>query len=310
MATAHPTIHTAQVTPVNSSPRCTVVLTRPAADMTPWLQALQAADFDVLTLPLIAIESRADSPAVWAEWSGLQRNSAVMFVSANAVRHWFAGSLAYSQTWLDAMQQPVYQGPRCWVPGPGTASALLQLGVPLHLIDQPRADAAQFDSEALWQVVRPQLALLQQRDVQTPASSRVLVVRGQTHGAVDNANNSNEAGQGRNWLAYQCRTMGMTVAHIAVYERVVPAYDGAVQRVLNQAAAAPHTIWLASSAQGWRNLEQLIALWGGGDVLHQQRVLATHPTIADSVRALGWNQVVACRPALQDVLRALVSMRG
>jgi len=196
------------------------------------------------------------------------------------------------------------------VPGPGTASALLQLGVPLHLIDQPRADAAQFDSEALWQVVRPQLALLQQRDVQTPASNRVLVVRGQTHGAVDNANNSNEAGQGRNWLAYQCRTMGMTVAHIAVYERVVPAHDDAVQHVLNQAAAAPHTIWLASSAQGWRNLEQLIALWGGGDVLHRQRVLATHPTIADSVRALGWNQVVACRPALQDVLRALVSMRG
>lgn len=102
----------------------------------------------------------------------------------------------------------------------------------------------------------------------------------------------------------------MTVAHIAVYERVVPAYDGAVQHVLNQAAAAPHTIWLASSAQGWRNLEQLIALWGGGDVLHQQRVLATHPTIADSVRALGWNQVVACRPALHDVLRVLVSMRG
>jgi uroporphyrinogen-III synthase len=281
--------------------------------MTLWLQALQAADFDVLTLPLIAIESRADSPAVWAEWSGLQRNSAVMFVSANAVRHWFAGSLAYSQKWLDAMQQPVYQGPRCWVPGPGTASALLQLGVPLHLIDQPRADAAQFDSEALWQVVRPQLALLQQRDVQTPASSRVLVVRGQTHGAVDNANNTNkpnETGQGRNWLAYQCKTMGMTVAHIAVYERVVPAYDGAVQRLLNQAAAAPHAIWLASSAQGWRNLEQLIELWGGGDVLHQQRVLATHPTIADSVRALGWNQVVACRSALHDVLRALVSMRG
>ncbi len=281
--------------------------------MTLWLQALQAADFDVLTLPLIAIESQADSPAVWAEWSGLQRNSAVMFVSANAVRHWFAGSLAYSQKWLDAMQQPVYQGPRCWVPGPGTASALLQLGVPLHLIDQPRADAAQFDSEALWQVVRPQLALLQQRDVQTPASSRVLVVRGQTHGAVDNANNTNkpsETGQGRNWLAYQCKTMGMTVAHIAVYERVVPAYDGAVQRLLNQAAAAPHAIWLASSAQGWRNLEQLIALWGGGDVLHQQRVLATHPTIADSVRALGWNQVVACRSALHDVLRALVSMRG
>jgi len=310
MSTAPPTIHTAQVTPANSSPRCTVVLTRPAADMTLWLQALQAADFDVLTLPLIAIESRADSPAVWAEWSGLQRNSAVMFVSANAVRHWFAGSSAYSQTWLDAMQQPVYQGPRCWVPGPGTASALLQLGVPLHLIDQPRADAAQFDSEALWQVVRPQLALLQQRDVQTPASNRVLVVRGQTHGAVDNANNSNEAGQGRNWLAYQCRTMGMTVAHIAVYERVVPAHDDAVQHVLNQAAAAPHTIWLASSAQGWRNLEQLIALWGGDDVLHQQRVLATHPTIADSVRALGWNHVVACRPALQYVLRALVSMRG
>ncbi|MFB0915892.1 MAG: hypothetical protein QMB88_07645, partial [Burkholderiaceae bacterium] len=88
------------------------------------------------------------------------------------------------------------------------------------------------------------------------------------------------------------------------------ADDAAVQHVMNQAAAAPHTIWLASSAQGWRNLEQLIALWGGDDVLYQQRVLATHPKIVDSVRALGWNQVVACRPALHDVLHALVSMRG
>ena len=44
-----------------------------------------------------------------------------------------------------------------FVTGPGSVAALLRAGVPLAAIDAPSEAAAQFDSEALWQVVQPQV---------------------------------------------------------------------------------------------------------------------------------------------------------
>jgi len=46
---------------------------------------------------------------------------------------------------------------RAWAPGPGTARALQQAGWPAARLDSPPTEAAQFDSEALWQRVAPQV---------------------------------------------------------------------------------------------------------------------------------------------------------
>ena len=89
-----------------------------------------------------------------------------MFVSAQAVRLFFA----QRPPGLN-LNAPM---PRCWATGPGTARALIEAGVAAQSIDQPRATAGQFDTEALWAVVGAQVR----------AGDDVLIVRGMDAGAL------------------------------------------------------------------------------------------------------------------------------
>ena len=135
-----------------------VVITRPAGDAPAWVDALQAAGNQVLALPLIEVgPARHLQPVLqaWAQWSEWQ---AVMFVSAQAVRYFFDSQPAALRADAGQVTSPTWaNGPRCWATGPGTHKALLQAGVPEACIDSPAADAAQFDSEALWQRVAAQV---------------------------------------------------------------------------------------------------------------------------------------------------------
>jgi len=120
-----------------------VILTRPASDSQSWSQGLQAAGYEVLNWPLIDIAPATNQALILQALSDWQQYQAVMFVSRNAVTHTFNAG------------QPVsgWGNTRSWATGPGTRQALIQAGVPAHLIDAPPMDAAQFDTEALWQVV-------------------------------------------------------------------------------------------------------------------------------------------------------------
>ena len=135
-----------------------VIITRPAGDAPAWVDALQAAGHQALALPLIEVgPARHLQPVLqaWAHWSEWQ---AVMFVSAQAVRYFFDSQPAALRADAGQVTSPTWaNGPRCWATGPGTHKALLQAGVPEACIDSPAADAAQFDSEALWQRVSPQV---------------------------------------------------------------------------------------------------------------------------------------------------------
>ena len=116
-----------------------LIVTRPAAQATPWVAALQALGLDALALPLIGIAPPHDVAPVQAAWRGLQRLRLVMFVSANAVEHFFAARPAGLQ-WPAALA--------AGSTGPGTSAALRAAGV--QVIEEPAADAPQFDTEALW----------------------------------------------------------------------------------------------------------------------------------------------------------------
>lgn len=288
---------------------CPVVLTRPSADAAPWQEALTAAGFDTLSLPLIAIEAiNSDSGVqrIAHTWAAMPSFTALMFVSANAAQHWCAAGGDHVEAWLAAMQSHGYTGPRCWAPGPGTAAALQGLGVLPQYIDQPAHDAAQFDSEALWAVVQPQVR----------PGAQVLVVRGCTTDHAAHTSAAAEApasnpGQGREWLAQQCEAAQARVHYVAAYQRVVPRFTQDTAGVLDAAARVPSTIWLASSAEGLRNLQAVLAAWSGDAALiHAGRLLATHTRIADQARALGWQQVHTSRPAKADVVLALRTLRG
>lgn len=259
-----------------------LIVTRPAREAREWVQALGDAGMPALALPLIDILPAPEVAPVQQAWRSLGHDSAVMFVSANAV----AGFFALKPEDVPGFQAGT-QAPRAWATGPGTRQALLQAGVPAECIDAPPPDAPQFDSEALWQRVATQIS--------SPA--RVLIVRG-----ADAQAGGSTQGLGRDWLAQRIRAAGGTVDFVASYRRGPPQLDEA-QLQLAQAAAQDGSVWLFSSSEALHNLQTLLPQqdWRAA------RVVATHARIAAAAREMGFGQVRESRPALADVMASVES---
>jgi uroporphyrinogen-III synthase len=298
-----------------------LVITRPAGDATPWVSALQAAGHEALVLPLIDIAPVTDPQAVkqaWAQWSDFH---AVMFVSAQAVRYFFAHQPVATRADADqATRLPTANGPRCWATGPGTRKALLSAGVPAAHIDSPPEHEAQFDSEALWRVVATQVKLQLQglttfdsgEPRQRPMSDQgaassgelakptVLIVRGSDEDtSVEQAN----SGSGRDWLTQQLQALGVTVSWVAAYARSAPVWTPA-QREQAEQAATDGSVWCFSSSQAISHLQQLLPAQNWA----QTRCIATHARIAQTAQVLGFGEVHSARPLVADVVASLESL--
>jgi uroporphyrinogen-III synthase len=256
------------------------VVTRPEAEARRWVSALEARGWQALALPLIVIGPPADSQPLSQARARLADHDALMFVSSAAVTQFFS-----AQPWgvADSAGQT-----RCWAPGPATARALLAAGVPPERIDQPAADAENFDSESLWREVGSQLV----------PGHRLLIVRGQTDGVA-----ASPQGNGRDWLAQQCLARGGSVDWCVAYRRQAPGWG---RHELAQALAASRdgSVWLLSSSEALDNLARLLpaADWS------QALALATHPRIAAAARRMGFGRVLQSRPSLAEVLSRLESI--
>lgn len=229
-----------------------LLVTRPAAQAAAWVAELQALGHEAVALPLIDIGPAADAAPVREAWQQLAQFSLVMFVSANAVQHFFALAPA---AWPACL--------RAGSTGPGTSAALRGAGLPPAAIVEPAADAGRFDSEALW-------ASLAGEDW---AGRRVLVVRGE---------------EGRDWLADTLRGRGAAVEFVAAYQRRPPQPDATARALLAAALADPQTnVWLLSSSEAVGHLRQLApgADWSAS------RALASHPRIAQAARDAGFGDV-------------------
>lgn len=272
-----------------------VLVTRPLHDAQPWVQALRAHGLQAQALPLIAIgpcrsaESRQALAATRTAALTPGHYRAIMFVSGNAAQYFFQANPAQPHT-HKALLAP---NTRAWTPGPGTARALRNLGVPDDRIDGPPPDAAQFESETLWQQVHGQIR----------PGDRVLIVRGDTPSApAADTPSATTAGAGRDWLAARLCEAGARVELLAVYERQLPQWT-AEQRALARGAAADGTLWLFSSSEAVANLQQLLPEqdW------HAGRALATHERIASKALQAGFGMVLRSRPALDEVLASIES---
>jgi uroporphyrinogen-III synthase len=263
-----------------------VLVTRPAPQAGKWVGALRAAGIEALSLPLIEIVGPPDPQAVVAAWQGVAQCDALMFVSANAVEHFFA----LRPPGLSPEQVCAHS--RFWATGPGTVSALLQAGVPGSQIDAPDQGAAQFDSEALWQVVSHQVQ----------ADKQVLIVRGNgdaDHGADTDAGQ----GVGRDWLAARLRAQGARVVFVVAYARRAPQLQAHALAVL-QLAAADGSVWLFSSSEAVAHLRSLAP----GQSWSRACALATHPRIAQAARAAGFGVVCESRPTMAELIASIESL--
>ncbi|HZY20298.1 MAG TPA: uroporphyrinogen-III synthase [Ramlibacter sp.] len=249
-----------------------VVLTRPAPDAGRWQQDLRLRGHEVLRLPLIEIGDAPQPAALAQARASLDRFQAAMFVSANAVQQFLRDG------------QPWPSPARAWATGPGTVRALQAAGVPAGLIDAPPADAAQFDSEALWTEVA----------VRVQPGWDVLLVRGA-------GNDGSPAG--RDWLARRLDAAGARVTTVAAYTRRLPKWSGA-DRHAAAGAARDGSVWLFSSSEAIANLQSLLP----GQGWDAARAVATHERIAQAAREAGFGVVCPSRPEPAAVVAALESL--
>jgi len=248
-----------------------VLVTRPAAQAEAWVASLRGHGIDAVALPLIDIAAPADPAAVHAAWHTLAARALVVFVSPNAAQQFFALQPA-GAGWPSGVVAAAV--------GPGTSAVLREGGVPAQALVEPPADAARFDSEALW-------AQLAAREW---AGRSVLVVRGDG---------------GREWLADTLRTHGASVDFVAAYRRVAPRLDGERRQRLDAALARPgEHLWFFSSGEA---IEQLCracpqARWG------EAAAIVTHPRIAERARDCGFHVIHESRPTLDAVIACIQSI--
>ncbi|WP_233828707.1 fused uroporphyrinogen-III synthase HemD/membrane protein HemX [Paraburkholderia sp. ZP32-5] len=262
----------------------TVVITRPAGQSAELVQQLEAAGLATLDFPLIDIAPVLDDAPLRNALASLERYALVVFVSPNAVDQAFAHSAAI---WPHAL--PI------GVVGPGSVRALARHGVraPEHRVISPAAgaedEAAGFDSEGLFAALDASLGAA------SLEGKRVLIVRGDG---------------GREWLADRLREAGAEVEAVAAYRRIVPEPSiGAWARVHDLLAGAPHA-WLVTSSEGVRNLHELAQEHLTADEIAQLKraiLIAPHPRIAQTARALGFDRITVSGAGDERIVRAVVA---
>jgi uroporphyrinogen-III synthase len=266
-----------------------LIVTRPAEQASPVLAELRALGLDAVALPLIRIVATAEPLPVRRAWQDLPLQALVVFVSANAVAHFFAQRpLTAGQSAVPAGGLPEWPARTlAGSTGPGTTSALRAAGVPAPLIAEPDPRVGRFDSEALW-------LELQQHDRAPPSwnGQRVLVVRGE---------------DGRDWLAETLRSQGAVPEFVAAYRRDLPRLDDAQRAVLDQSLDQPaHHLWLFSSSEAVHNLEHLRP----GAAWQASSAAASHPRIAQAARDAGFGRVVVQSLQPADLQRLLAAAEG
>ncbi len=265
-----------------------VLVTRPAKEAHQWVQALTAAGYDAVSLPLIGVLPAADTHAVEAAWQRIDQYDAVMFVSGNAVDHFFA---------LKPPGAPEFNGEyaikrRAFVTGPGSYSALKRAHVDLDYIDMPDREAGQFDSEALWAVVGSRVV----------PGYRVLVVRGTAASSTTTVDDA-AAGMGRDWFADQVRAASGSVDFVVAYQRRLPEMPASDLQLARQ-AASDGSVWLFSSSEAIANL---VAACPGQD-WSQARAVVTHSRIAQTAKRAGLSVVCESRPTLAALMASIESL--
>jgi uroporphyrinogen-III synthase len=248
-----------------------VLVTRPAAQAHGWVERLRAQGLDAVALPLLAIEGVSDTSALAAAWRSLDRQALVMFVSPNAVTHFFAARPA-GAAWPPAL--------RAAATGPGTVEALVAAGVPRERCIAPQAPP--FDSGTLWQRLRGE----------PWAACSVLIVRGDG---------------GRDEFAHSLAAAGARVQAVAAYRRAAPRWSDDQRTLCDAALRTPEAhLWLLSSGEALGHLATLVpaARWGAS------RALASHPRIAERARTLGFGRVIEAPPTLESVVSAVRALQS
>ncbi len=251
----------------------TVVVTRPGEAGQALAEELRHDGQPAEWLPAFEFGAAPDEPQARAVLARLADFDLAIFVSPQAAR---ATAGLMSQPW------PV--GTAIAAVGAGTRSAVLDSipGASATTVLAPSGDeeAGGSGSESLW----PLLQAMQ------PAPRRVLLLR---------------AEHGRDWLTGRLQQAGATVTPLAVYSRRAHVPSAQARARLAVAAANGLACVITSSDAVDALSDMLGSLPDVLAALRRGVVLASHPRIAERLRAAGFARVAACPPKSAAVLAAL-----
>ena len=254
----------------------TVVVTRPAAAGRSLADALERAGQPALWLPAFEFGPAPDDSQARAVLASLAEYELAIFVSPQAVR---AAAALLAQPWPARTAIAVV--------GAGTRAAVLDAlagADRARLVPERDEDIDGSGSESLWPLLQ----------AMRPPPRRVLLLRAQS---------------GREWLADRLQDAGSTVTPLAVYTRL-PAAPAAALRAQLAAAALDGLASVVSSSDAVAALAEMLA--------EQQPVLralragiafASHPRIAERLRAAGFERVTIC-PLQAAAIVALLREAG
>jgi uroporphyrinogen-III synthase len=246
----------------------TIVVTRPGATGRE-LAAELAATVDAFWWPAFDFQPMPDPAAARAVDATIDRYDLAIVVSPAAAR-FGAGVLPH------LARVPVFAAV-----GEGTREALQrELALPPERVWAPPAGAG--GVEALLPLLLPHLA----------SWRRALILR---------------APQGRDWLAPRLVAAGLAVTELAVYRREASVPDPASAAALAaRARAGGRGVLVVTSSAAVPVLESHFApLAGVAEWLHRGVTLASHPRIADALRAAGYPRVTCCESTAGAILAAL-----
>ena len=250
----------------------TVVVTRPGAAGRALADELNDAGRPAVWLPAFEFGPPPDEAQARAVLASVADYDLAIFVSPQAAR---AAAALLDEPWPGATAiAAVGAGTRAAVLAaiPGAAGATL-----LPARDE---DIRGSGSESLW----PLLQGLQ------PPPRRVLLLRAQS---------------GREWLAEKLQAAGSAVTPLAVYSRL-PFAPPAQLRARLAAAVQDGLASVVSSSDAVDALAGMLA--GQPQVLQALRAgpaLASHPRIAERLRAAGFARVAVCAPEARAIIVSL-----
>jgi len=262
---------------VKAEPRVArrVIATRPQQQNSQWVQNLSRVGFEVLSIPMLAIEpieSGEECEALKRCILDFDQFHSVIFVSQNAVQ--------YGCDWLDKYwpQPPVKT--RFFAIGPKTASALrgrMQAwgATDIYLAEQSLTSEALLNHPLLQQV----------------EGQKLLICRGLG---------------GRTTLADVLSSRGAQVSYCELYRRVYPAQSAAL--LMAQPLYPQRDILAVFSGETLLNAVELAQQCGLNETILQLTLLVPSERVADQARRLGFTQVLCAANASEDeMLRALTA---
>ena len=255
----------------------TVVVTRPGAAGRALADELTRAGHPALWLPAFEFGPAPDEPQARAVLAALAGFDLAIFVSPQAVRATAA-----------LLAQPWPAGTAIAAVGAGTRAALLESiagAQNARLLPARDEDMRGSGSEALW----PLLQAMQ------PLPRRVLLLRAQG---------------GREWLAGKLQQAGSTVTALAVYARL-PHVPCAGLRARLAAAAQAGLASVISSSDAVDALADMLGDQPGVlSALRAGPALASHPRIAERLRAAGFARAAVCALQPQAIVASLREAGG